>query len=280
MGDLDGATTPVSPRRSSRGRATVALVALVTVLSLVAAACGSGRSSSSGDDNGSTATSAATGGDTSFGDLASPCGAGDAQRRHPAGRHRHRHHHRLRRRRRLPAQSPGLNHEMSDAMKAMIDWCNDAGRHQRPRGQGQLLRRQDPRGQQRHDRGLRRRSSCSSVRAGRSTPSQEADPPRLQPPVGARLRGEPGVRQRPADGPAGAEPGRLHAGRRSRRRCQKQFPEEVKKTAVMFANYAATIDTKDKVAGVLPEVRLRRSSTAPRSTTSRASPTGSPSSSS
>ena len=112
MGDLDAAATPVSPRRSNRGRATVALVALVTVLSLVAAACGSGRSSSSGDDNGSTATTAATGGDTTFGDLASPCGAGDASGATQQG---------------VTdtsitigygddagfAQSPGLNHEMS-----------------------------------------------------------------------------------------------------------------------------------------------------------------------
>jgi hypothetical protein len=33
---------------------------------------------------------------------------------------------------------------------------------------------------------------------------------------------------------------------------QKQFPDEIKKSAVMFANYAATIDTKDKVLASYP----------------------------
>ncbi|MEX1216933.1 MAG: ABC transporter substrate-binding protein [Acidimicrobiales bacterium] len=107
------------PKRRSRG--AVLVVALLAVLSLFAAACGGGRSDSSGGSD-TTAKSTAT----SFGTLDSPCGAGEAKGAtqqgvtdtaitigygDDAG---------------YPA-APGLNKEMSDAMKAMIKWCNDQG---------------------------------------------------------------------------------------------------------------------------------------------------------
>jgi ABC-type branched-subunit amino acid transport system substrate-binding protein len=106
-----------------------ALVALVAVLSLVAAACGSGRSDSSdgGGGGGGPATTEG-GGSQGFGDMASPCGPAEGTNSatgdpgvtadsvtiaygDDAG---------------FP-QSPGLNKEMSDAVKAMIDWCNQQG---------------------------------------------------------------------------------------------------------------------------------------------------------
>ena len=117
-----------------------AIVAM-TALGLLAAACGSDRK----DDATSTPTTAATSGSTAtgstagtgaattttapgekFGDLASPCGKGDAKGAtdkgvtdtsitigygDDAGY----------------AGSPGLNKEIGDAMKAMIDWCNTQG---------------------------------------------------------------------------------------------------------------------------------------------------------
>ena len=118
---------PARARRSRRPAAVV--IAVVAVLSLVATACGSGRSDNagdSGDNGGGTATTVAS--DSMFGDMATPCGP--AEGTNAAGTD--------------PGvtadsitiaygddsgypQAPGLNKEMSDAVKAMIAWCNDQG---------------------------------------------------------------------------------------------------------------------------------------------------------
>ena len=106
------------------------LVAVALVLALVAGACGSNRSdddtssASGGGSSSETTTAPAT--STKFGDLASPCGKGDAKGAtdkgvtdteitigygDDAGY----------------TASPGLSHETSDAMKAFMKWCNDQG---------------------------------------------------------------------------------------------------------------------------------------------------------
>ena len=104
-----------------RGRRAVLAVAVVAVVGLFAGACGGGRSDSTTD---TTAKGGAT--STAFGDLASPCGAGT-----PAGPTSQG----------VTADSvtigygddagysgaPGLNKEMSDSIKAMIAWCNEQG---------------------------------------------------------------------------------------------------------------------------------------------------------
>ncbi len=123
----------VPVHRSSRrrgARPVAALVAVLAALSLVAGACGSGRNSSdNGGGGGGTATTEASA-SGQFGDMASPCGPAasgttNAATGDPgvtadsvtiaygddAG---------------FP-QSPGLNKEMSDAVKAMISWCNEQG---------------------------------------------------------------------------------------------------------------------------------------------------------
>ena len=103
------------------------LVAVVMVLGLVAAACSSGRSGSS-DDGGSTDTTTAAAEAASFGDLASPCGPAEGTNTATGDQG-------------VTADSvtigygddagyqaaPGLNKEMSEAVKAMIGWCNDQG---------------------------------------------------------------------------------------------------------------------------------------------------------
>jgi ABC-type branched-subunit amino acid transport system substrate-binding protein len=123
---------PVPAHRSSRTRPrrlVAGIVAVAAVLSLVAGACGDGRDES-GDDGGGgggSDTTVATGAD-GFGEMASPCGEGEGT--NAAGTDPG-----------LTADSitiaygddagyqaaPGLNKEMSDAIKAMIDWCNDQG---------------------------------------------------------------------------------------------------------------------------------------------------------
>jgi len=106
-------------RKWLRGAALCALVALVAV------GCGSSRK---GSDTGSGTTTTTAGGSASktFGSLPSPCGKGTPAPSTEVG---------------VTATditigygddagyaaAPGLNKEMSDAMKAMIKWCNDQG---------------------------------------------------------------------------------------------------------------------------------------------------------
>ena len=263
----------VGSRRTRRWGA----VAVLALVALLGAACSSSGRASDDTTGDSTATTSA-GTEATFGDLASPCGEGDASGATQQGvtdtsitigygddagyaavaR---------------PQPRAVRRHEGDDRL------VQRAGRHQRPRGRGQLLRRQDPRRQQRHDRGLQPRSSCSSARAGRSTPPRRRPASAATWPRCPASSVEPRVRQRHAHGPAGAEPGRLHAGRDRGGVARSSSRSEVKKAAVMYANYAATIDTKDKVLGVVPGRSGSSSSTAPRSTTSPVSPTGSRSSS-
>ena len=108
--------------RSMRG-ARLGIAALA--LTLTAAACGSDRESADAGQTGASADPAAASG-TTFGDLASPCGEGDAKGATDQG---------------VTddsiaigygddrgfAAAPGLNEEMGDAVKAMIDWCNKQG---------------------------------------------------------------------------------------------------------------------------------------------------------
>ncbi|WP_300680266.1 ABC transporter substrate-binding protein [Nocardioides sp.] len=112
----------MSNLRSMRG---VGLGTVAVVLALTASACGSSRSGSDGTaTSGNSASTTAT--TTKFGDLDSPCGSGDAKGATAQG---------------VTdtsitigygddrgfAAAPGLNQEMGDAVKAMIDWCNKQG---------------------------------------------------------------------------------------------------------------------------------------------------------
>src|SRR6478735_3784727 len=102
MTTTTGNSAALRPRRRRPLRRWAALLATVAVL---AVGCGGNR----GTDPNAQATPVA--GDTqtqdvSFGSLPSPFGPGDAAGYQGA---------------------PGLNHEMADAVKAMIGWCNDQG---------------------------------------------------------------------------------------------------------------------------------------------------------
>ena len=122
------ATSSTLPRRGFQMKKHyMRTAAMLLITGVLLAACGSGRSeggqaSSPTTAGGSVGSSAVP----QFGDLASPCGPGS-----PSG---------------TPDQavdastvtigygddagyqaSPGLGHEASDALKAMISWCNDQG---------------------------------------------------------------------------------------------------------------------------------------------------------
>jgi ABC-type branched-subunit amino acid transport system substrate-binding protein len=98
----------------------------MALMAVVAAGCGSSRKDDSSAGGTSTTASPPSSEAKTFGDLDSPCGKGDAKGATDVG---------------VTdteisigygddagyAAAPGLNHEMSDAMKAMIKWCNDQG---------------------------------------------------------------------------------------------------------------------------------------------------------
>ena len=229
------------------------LVALAAVIALVAGACGSGRSSTSSGDDGSgggqTGTSEATGA-TTFGDLESPCGPGDAKGATEQGV--------------TDAAitigygddagyqaSPGLNHELTDAVEGMIKWCNDQGgiNGRTIDGKyldGKLLDVNNAMTEACNQvfmlvgQGWALDSSQEGTRLNckmASVPAYSVSP--------AFANGKDMVQ--PVPNPIDYTPVEIAAA------FQKKFPEQIKKSAVMFANYAATQDTKDKVLATYPE---------------------------
>ena len=110
--------------------AWIRAVGLLVVLVLLAAACGSDRDDDeTGGGETETTEAEGGGGDEKFGDLASPCSEGEGGGGGGATEQG------------LTADSivigygddagftnsPGLNHHQSDAIKALIEWCNEQG---------------------------------------------------------------------------------------------------------------------------------------------------------
>jgi hypothetical protein len=215
-------------------------------MALLSVACSSGRSAT-GDDGGSSGTPATR--STSFGTLASPCGPGTASGATQKG---------------VTddtitigygddagfTQSPGLDHEMSDAVEAMIGWCNDQGGIN-----GRLIVGNY------HDAKVldvnnAMAEACQSdfmlVGEGWSLDSAQ-ETTRL----GCDLAAVPGFATSPAfaNGKNMIQPVPNPVDYTSveiAAALQEQFPEQVKKAAVMFGNFASTIDTKDKVLASYP----------------------------
>jgi len=227
------------------------LVALVAVLALLGAACGSGRDdagntgdsgSESGDDSGSTTDS--------FGDLATPCGEGDASGATAQG---------------VTdteitigygddagfATSPGLNAEMSQAMEAMIEWCNEQGGINGRQIVGNYY---DAKILDVNNAML---EACDQafmlVGQGWSLDSSQEETR-----LACGLPSVPGFTVSPAfahgdlmiqpvPNPVDETPIEIAYA------MAEKFPEQIKKSAVMYANYAATIDTKDKALASYPD---------------------------
>jgi ABC-type branched-subunit amino acid transport system substrate-binding protein len=114
----------------TRGPRRARWLAAVIVIALAAAACGSGRSSSSEGDSGSSTDTTASESSSSFGTLASPCGPAEGGAASGATAEQG-----------VTDSSitigygndagyqatPGLNAEMAFAVEGMIDWCNEQG---------------------------------------------------------------------------------------------------------------------------------------------------------
>jgi Periplasmic binding protein len=228
----------------------IRLIAVLAALVVVVAACSSDRGDEPAAAGGETDTTEASdgGGDgiptDSFGTLDTPCGEGDGG---PAGDQGV-----------TEDQivigygddagfptSPGLSHEASDAMEALIAWCNDQGGINGREIVGNY-----------YDAALTNvvnatTQACAEVfmlvgEAWALDSGQEETR------VGCGLPAVPTYSVSPefANGPnvvqAVPNPADIFpAG--SAGQLAELFPEEVKNASVMYGNFAATIDTKDKV---------------------------------
>jgi ABC-type branched-subunit amino acid transport system substrate-binding protein len=216
----------------------------ILVLALVASACSSGRGDDATSAGSSTTAPAGAASATKFGTLESPCGKGDAKGATDEG---------------VTddaikigygddagfSNSPGLNHEMSDAVKAFVGWCND---------QGGINGRQIDASY--YDAKITDvnnaiTEACAKefmlVGQGFSLDASQETIRR-----GCGLPSVPGFAVSPqhANGPLKYEPLPVpgdYTVISHGKQLADMFPDKIKKAGVLYANYSATIDSKDKV---------------------------------
>ena len=229
-------------------------LALLVVLGVVAAACGSNRN----EDTAATPTTTQASGSNvttttapgqKFGTLSSPCGKGDAKGATAQG---------------VTDTSitigygddagytaaPGLNKEMGEAVKALIKWCNEQGGINGRQIVGKYydakLLEVDP----------AMTSACKEVfmLVGQGFALDAVQEAKR---IGCKLSTVPGYSVSAAFAHGSgmvqstANPSD-QAPLQHAYAVAKLFPDAVKKTALMYANYAATIETKDKVVASYP----------------------------
>ena len=232
---------PPARRRSAGRKGLIASVGIALVLAMFAAACGSsGRSNNAANNGGATATTA---GPQKFGDMPSPCGPGNATGAtqqgvtndsitigygDDAG---------------YP-QAPGLNKEMSDAIKAMIDWCNQQGGINGRKVVGNYYDAKIT------DVNNVMTEACKQVfmLVGEGW---SLDAAQEQTRLGCKLAAVPTYTVSPqfANGALMVQPTPNPADYMSIQNAYamaQNFPEKVKKAAAMYGNYSATIDSTQK----------------------------------
>jgi hypothetical protein len=227
-------------------RATALFIAAVVI-----AGCGSDRSGD--DETGATTTAepSATGGAT-FGDLDSPCGTGGAESPTDTG---------------VTAEAitigygddagfmaaPGTGHEMSDAMKAAIEWCNDQGGINGRRVVGKYYDGKVT------EVNIAITQACDDKIFMLVGEGYALDAAQEQTRLGCDLPAMPAFAVSPefTNAPlmVAAVPNPVDYQPVSEARFYaSKYPERAKKMAVMFANFPATIDTKDKTLSTWPKV--------------------------
>ena len=237
------------------GRNWLRVTGALVVLTIVVAACSSNRgedpSARAGNDKGGTATTAAgsSGSGEKFGTLASPCGKGEAKGATDQGV--------------TDDQivigygddagfsvSPGLSHETSDAIKAMIAWCNDQGGINGRKIVGKY-----------YDAAITdvvnaMTQACSQVfmlvgEAWALDSAQEETRLGCKLPAVPTYSVSPAFANAPLTYQAVPNPADVFPANNAPQ-VADLFPDQVKKATVMFGNFAATIDTKDKVLQAFP----------------------------
>jgi ABC-type branched-subunit amino acid transport system substrate-binding protein len=147
--------------------------------------------------------------------------------------------------------SPGLSHETSDAMEAMIDWCNQQGGINGRQITGNY-----------YDAAITNvvnavTAACDEVfmlvgNAWALDSSQEETRLGCDLPSVPTYSVSPEFANAPLTYQSVPNPADFYTAGWAQQ-IAELFPDEVKKTSVMFGNFAATIDTKDKVVQSFPQ---------------------------
>jgi ABC-type branched-subunit amino acid transport system substrate-binding protein len=234
-------------------RRWIRAVALLALVAAVAAGCGSDRKDETGDSGSSSSTTAANASTAkTFGDLESPCGDGDASAASDSG---------------VTAdaitigygddagypQSPGLNHQQSDAIKAFVKWCNDQGGINGRHVQGKY-----------YDAAITNvnnavTQACNDKVFMLVGTGYSLDSAQEQIRLGCDLPAFPAFAVSPefANGPKmiAAVPNPVDFQPVTEANYYaKTYPEKAKKMAVMYGNFAATQDTRAKMLTTWPQV--------------------------
>ena len=232
-----------------RRRRPAVLLAIVAVVALVAASCGSGRDEDAGS-SGTSTTEATSSSETSFGDLESPCGPGDATGATAQGV--------------TDSEivigygddagyqaAPGLSAELSDAMVAMIDWCNEQGGIN---GREVVGNYYDAKVTEATNAMT---SACEQVfflvgegwvfDSGQEAVRQPCGLPAVPGYAVSPAFSNAPMMYSPVPNPVDYMP--VHIAKVF----QEMFPEQIKKTGLVYADYPATLDPKDKVVATFPQ---------------------------
>ena len=232
------------------------LIAALAALGVVVAACSSdrgddpGAQTDSGSDENDSGSEAAEPASDGFGTLESPCGDGDGG---PAGDQGVSEDQIV-----IGygddagyAPSPGLSHETSDAIEAMISWCNEQGGINGREIVGNY-----------YDAAITNVANAMTQACGEVFmlvgEAWALDSAQEETRVGCELPAVPTYSVSPefANGPFAYQPVPNPADFYTAGVAGQMaglFPEEVKNASVMYGNFAATIDTKDKVVQTFPE---------------------------
>jgi ABC-type branched-subunit amino acid transport system substrate-binding protein len=228
-------------------------LALLALAALTVAACGGER-----DDADSSTTAPTAGGDTTttaprddmFGNLPSPCGEGDASGATATG---------------VTddkivigygddagyASSPGLNHQMSDAVETLIDWCNEQGGINGRQIEGKYY---DAKILDVNNAVL---SACNDGVFMLVGEGWALDASQEEARVGCGLGAVPAYTVSPefAHGPFMAAPVPNPTDQTPVQHAaafQRAFPDKITKTAAVYANFAATQDSTEKAKQTFP----------------------------
>ena len=232
-------------------RSWLRMLCLLLLAALVGAACGSDREDDTSAPADTETTEPAESGDVTFGDLESPCGGEDDG--NAAGEQG------------VTADSikigygddagftgsPGLNHQQSDAVKALIEWCNEQGGINGRTVEGvyydakitevnNVMQQACTEVFMLVGQGWALDGSQEETRVGCGLPSVPAfsvSPAFANGPL--MIQGVPN----PADFTPSHNADAM----------VKLFPEESKKVATLVANYAATLDTRAKIKSAYPQ---------------------------
>jgi ABC-type branched-subunit amino acid transport system substrate-binding protein len=228
------------------------IIGLLLLGAIVASGCGSDRKDDDRAGGTTSTTAPSTTGAKTFGTLESPCGEGDAKGATDAG---------------VTdtditigygddagfPSSPGLNHQMSDAITAMMKWCN---------GQGGINGR-EVKGTY-YDAAITNvnnamTQACSDNPFMMVGEGWALDAAQEQIRQGCKLPAFPTYSVSPefANSPLmyAAVPNPVdYQPVTEANWYAKTYPEKAKKIGIMFANFAATADTKDKALSTWPKV--------------------------